>query len=408
MNQRLITADRVVTAPGEPVIPHGAVLVDGDTVVAVGTAGDLGPVAPDAVRWDVPGGTVLPGLVNAHVHLSFTVDGDPVPPLRDADHDALRATIAANARAAVRAGVTTVRDLGDRDGLVAAFRDDVAAGRADGPRVLTARAPLTVAGGHCWFLGGEIDVGQHPSDVVRAIRDAVARRADAGVDVIKVMAGGGRMTPAGAPMWQSQFGLRDLRAVVDAAAGHGLPVAAHAHGTHAMGLAARAGVTTIEHGGWHAAPGPDGGTAYHLADDVAETIAASGAVVVPTRFRGWRDWPPEAGLQAQIDRTRWARGHGIAMVAGNDAGVGQGWFDDLTDALTFYRAAGLSAEQVLGMATTGAAAALGLAGCTGRLAPGLAADVLAVGGDPLTDLDALADVRGVLAAGRPVRSPSAS
>ncbi|TCK26204.1 amidohydrolase family protein [Pseudonocardia endophytica] len=406
MSHRLITADRVVTAPGEPVVPHGAVLVDGDTIVAVGTAADLEPVARDAERWDVRGGTVQPGLLNAHVHLSFRVDDDPVPSLRDRDHDALRRAIAANARACVEAGVTTVRDLGDRDGLVSAFRDDVAAGRADGPRVLTAQSPLTVAGGHCWFLGGEIDVDAHPSDVVLAIRDAVTRRAAAGADVIKVMAGGGRMTPSGAPMWQSQFGLRDLRAVVDAAAGHGLPVAAHAHGTHAMGLAARAGVTTIEHGGWHTAPGPDGGTAHFCDDAVAEAIAASGAVVVPTRFRGWRDWPADAGLQGQIDRTHWSRGHGIAMIAGNDAGVGRGWFDDLTDALTYYRAAGVPAAEVLDMATTGAAAALGVGDRTGRLAPGLAADVLAVGGDPLADTDALRDVRGVLAAGRAVRTPA--
>ncbi len=383
----LISGRRVVVAPDEPVIDHGGVLVENGVISAVGPAAEL---ARDGVEHRAhPGATVLPGLINAHAHLAFDVTRDPVPALRDADHDALRATIETNASAHVEAGITTVRDLGDRDGLVALHRDRVASGVVPGPRIVTAGAPLTPPGGHCWFLGGEV----RPAEV----RAAVAARAASGLDVVKVMASGGNLTPSGPRMWESQFGLAELRVVVDAAHEAGLPVAAHAHGTESIARAARAGVDTIEHAGWQAAGGE-----RDCSDEVADLVAASGAAIVPTRFRGWRDWPPEAGLEAHLERQRWVDRHGIRTIVGNDAGVGKGYFDDLHDAMTFDVAAGWTPARVLAATTSGSAAALGIGDRVGRLAPGFVADVLVVDGDPLDDLDALRRVRLVLAGGVPI------
>ncbi|GLZ55311.1 amidohydrolase family protein [Actinomycetospora sp. NBRC 106378] len=375
----LVSGRRVIVDAERPPQEYAAVLVDGGVVVAVGPTAELVAAHPDVNHRAFPDATVLPGLIDAHVHLAFDVTRDPVPALRDADHAALHATIQANAATVLAAGITTVRDLGDRDGLVAAFRDDVAAGVAPGPRVLTAGAPLTPPGGHCWFLGGEVT-----RDGVRA---AVASRAAAGLDVVKVMASGGMMTPAGPGIADTQFDLPTLRLVVEAAREVGLPVAVHAHGTASVAMAARAGADTIEHAGWYA---PGGGR--DLDDAVAELVAVSGAVTVPTRFRGWPEWP-EPEREAALARQRWADGHGIPVLVGNDAGAGQGRFDDLYDALTWYVEVGWTPAQVLAATTCRSADALGLGDVTGRLRPGLAADLIVVDGDPLADIGAVRRLR---------------
>jgi imidazolonepropionase-like amidohydrolase len=121
---------------------------------------------------------------------------------------------------------------------------------------------------------------------------------------------------------------------------------------------------------------------------------------VPTRARGWRSWRPEADLDGLLTRLAWNAERGIRMVVGTDAGAGPGVFDDVVDTLTLYRAAGWSDAAVLAMATTDAAAVLGLGDRVGRLAPGYGADLLAVDGDPTRDVEALRRLRLVVAGGR--------
>jgi imidazolonepropionase-like amidohydrolase len=392
----LIAAQRVITDPERAPLERGGVLIRDGVIAAVGPAHELERTSGPVDLLEFPRGTVIPGLINAHVHLAFDVATDPRSAIEAGDLTAVRATIAANARAALDGGVTTVRDLGDPAGTVKAFGDQVAAGLAVGPRVLTAMAPLTSPGGHCWFLGGEIDTDGGAERVLRA---AVDERADAGADVVKVMAGGGMLTPTGAPLWESQFGERDLTVLVAAAHERGLPVAAHAHGTATMARCARAGVDTIEHGGWRAPPGPDGEVRHDLSAKVADLIAASGAVMVPTRARGWRHWPPGTELEPLLEKLAWDAERGIPVIAGNDAGVGQGYFDDLIDTLTLYEAAGWSRPRALALATTRSAAALGQSHL-GRLEPGYGADLVVLDADPLADLDALRSVRLVVVRGR--------
>lgn len=403
----LITAARVITRPEDPPLVEAGVLVAGDTIKAVGPIDELVAAAPEVPRLDFPDGTVVPGLINAHVHLAFDVATDPRTALESRDVSAIRQTISRNARAVLEGGVTTVRDLGDLDGMVASFRDEVSVGDALGPRVLSAHAPLTPPKGHCWFLGGEVDTA--PSGTVeseRVIRAAVDDLADAGADVIKVMASGGNLTPAGAPMWKSQFTQHDLETIVAAAHERGLPVAGHAHGTDAMLMCARAGVDTIEHGSWRGRPDPDGSNTYDTRADVASAIAEAGIVLVPTRSRGWEGWPEEARLDLQLEHLAWGAEHGIRMIAGNDAGVGRDEFDDLVDAITMFGAAGWSPAEALATATTRAAAALGLSSRLGHLASGAAADLVVLGANPLDDLHALKQVRQVMVGGR-LLSPTA-
>jgi len=396
--QRLITADQVLPGPAGQRIPDGAVLVDGAEITAVGPRTEVEPQAgPEAVRHRAA--TVLPGLINAHVHLVWDAGFGMLERFRAADDAQVLLGVAGRAQQALRAGVTTLRDLGDRDGLVLRVRDAIAAGELAGPRLLGSGPPLTPPGGHCWFFGGEVS---GPDE----IRARVDRNAELGADVIKVMASGGQMTPDSAPTWQNQFGPEELALVVRQAREHGLPVAAHAHGTAAIEAALEAGVDSLEHCSWQA----EGGEGQDLRDDLAREIARRGTAVChayPPDWAGFARITGQEGARHAVERVRWMDEFGVRFVPGTDGGLPTSVFDDFAGALGYYvEAIGWSPARVVELATSGAAEALGLAG-VGRLAPGFAADVLAVDGDPLADFAALHRQRLVLARGTAVTPDAA-
>lgn len=390
---RLVTAARVLVGPVGEVIHDGAVLVEDRTIRAVGPRSVVHRRAPaDVVRHDHPHGTALPGLVDAHVHLVLDAGDAPVDTLRSTCDDGVYTGMLGRAQQSLRAGVTTVRDLGDRSHLAIRLRDAVARDETTGPRVLTSGPPLTVPKGHCWFLGGEVD-GE------RQIRARIRDTAHRGADVIKVMASGGSITPESPAMWESQFDAAQLRVIVDEATHHGLPVAAHAHGTAAIRNAISAGVSTVEHCTWM-------GPQHNLQrpDDAAAALAQRGMAACVATSHHWREVvanDPERARQ-RFGRLPWMDGHGITLIPGTDAGLSGSAFDALPDALGVYEHVGFTPQRILEMATTGSAAALGLGARTGRLTPGHDADLLVVQGDPTADLSALHQPRLVLARGQPV------
>lgn len=400
----LITAATVLPGPAGERIPDGAVLVDGATVHAVGPRAEIAPLVEDAQhaqqiqRADFPEHTVLPGLLNAHVHLAFDTTADWYANLRDSEDPDLLLGMAGRAQRALAGGVTTLRDLGDRNHLAIRLRDAIDAGDLAGPRVLSAGSPITVPDGHCWFLGGE-------AADERAIRARVAEHADAGSDLVKVMASGGSVTPNSPPMWQSQFGLAELRVLVDAARSTGLPVAAHAHGTQSIMDAVAAGVDTIEHATWIG----DGGSGSDLREDTARAIADQGIAVCPGWPADWRSFADRIGperTRAALDRMRWMAERGVTLIAGTDAGLNGSEFRGFPNALGFYREIGYGNAEVIELATTTTAGALGLGKDTGQIAPGYAADLLVVEGDPLSDLANLARQTRVLRNGRAIDRPA--
>ncbi|MFF5435218.1 amidohydrolase family protein [Streptomyces griseofuscus] len=392
MNQVLITAGRILLGPSSTHIDDGAVLVSGATIVAAGARNDvLAHTEPGCRVMDFPGATVLPGLIDCHVHLAFDAGPDPVTTLTDSDDATLLLGMAGRAQQLLDAGITTARDLGDRGGLSVRLRDAISDGAMAGPRILAATAPLTPPKGHCWFLGGEVE-GENE------IRQKVRRNAEEGADVIKVMATGGGLTRGGPSIWQLQFTTEELAVVVEEAHRLGLPVAAHAHGVQGIAASITAGVDTIEHCSWMTEDGTP-----ELREDLIAQLIAKQIHVCPANHPNWQAFADRVGPEkaaALFAPTRRMAESGVQLVAGTDAGIPRAYFGGLISSLEFFEHLGVPRHRIIDMATTSAASALRLGDQTGRLATGYRADILIVDGDPLTGLDALRAVRLVLAGGR--------
>jgi imidazolonepropionase-like amidohydrolase len=370
MSVRILTAARVFTGLGVVHAP-GAVVVDGGRLAWVGPAPAL-PAAWSRLGGEpiaLPEATVLPGLVDAHVHLSWA--GAVPAPLGATGGADVAATIGAGMRELVRAGVTTVRDLGAPH-----YPGPGAVAGPGGLRVLAAMVPLTVPGGHCHGLGGAVDT-------IAGIRELVAANAVRGADWIKVMVTGGFTTGAASSPYAPQFTDSQVAAAVAAARDHGLPVAAHAHGTAGIRQAVAAGVDSIEHCTWMTADG------FGLDHGLIREIADRGILVCPTinhlarQAAGRLPWVVRrAHLQVMLDA-------GVRLVPGSDAGIPHTPPARFPQSLPAYTDLGYTPAGVLDLATRHAADALGIGHLTGTLAAGLAADLIAVPGDPARDLDAL-------------------
>lgn len=340
-------------------------------------AGDGAPAPPDALDLDLGDDdvTLLPGLIDAHVHLAIT-NTDPAtragPPAR------LALRMVRHGHAQLRAGVTTVRDLGAPDGLDRVLKQAYADGLATGPRLVSAGRPLVAPGGHAAFMGRPV---ASADDARRAVAEAVA----AGVDWIKLMATAGLSTE-GAEASEQQLPDAVLRAAVAEARAAGVPVAAHAVAGPGVRAAVLAGVDSLEHG-------------YALTDDDVAAMRDHGTTYVPTRtvvrqvadgleIEGSR--PPERARATarradatHPDAIRRARNAGVPIVAGTDYQHGA-----LPLEVALLVDAGLTPTEAL-RAATGAAARLLRRPDLGALTVGARADLLVVRGDPSGDVGAL-------------------
>ena len=383
-----LTAAQLIDPEGGRIADCG-VVVEGETILWVGLRTDLPAEFDGLQQSDLGDVTLLPGLIDAHVHLSLGTEPaySEGSSTMASDDDEL-ATMLASARELVEAGVTTARDLGGRGYLALRARDAVDAGESVGPRILAAGPPLTPPRGHCWFLGGEVDGAE---DAVTLVQSHVT----AGVDVIKVMATGGFLTPGTTP-WDASFDETTLKAIVVESHRLGRLVAAHCHGIEGIRQALAAGVDTLEHCSFVEEGG--GSAVDH---ELMDAIVVSGAYVSPTMnadarllmSQGWK--PPVVEL--------WRRG--ARVIASTDAGIPGTPHRDYVLALEALVDAGIPDRDVLVAATVTAAEALGLAGVTGRIVAGYTADIIAVDGDPSVDIRALHNLQFVMARGRVVPVP---
>jgi imidazolonepropionase-like amidohydrolase len=308
---------------------------------------------------------------------------------------------AANGRRALAAGITTVRDLGGRGGVTFVLRDAIRRGLTMGPRIVAAGSPITITGGHCYFLGLEAD-GE------AAVRAAARRMLRDGASCLKIMATGGRMTPR-SNVRLAQYTSQEIAAGVNEARRAGVSIAAHAIGTLGIRNAVEAGVDTVEHCSWL-------GEGVRLAYDeaVAVRMAECGISASPTLTpikRSAETADPATLSPAMREhialRPEWLgylqrmRVLGVPFMAGTDAGVGGVPFDSLPSELELLvEEVGLSPVEAIHAATGHAATVLRLAEEIGTVAIGRRADLVAAEGDPTTDIRDLRRVHAVLQAGR--------
>ena len=392
-----IRGDRLFDGVADHYLAHAVVLVDQGAIVAVETLADARRGVEVVDLGDV---TLLPGLIDSHSHLVLDANNDPVGHITNSEDDDVLEHCRAAAKAALRAGITTVRDLGDRGYLTLKLREELKADPSTGPELLVAGPPITPSGGHCWFLGGE-------ADGIDGIRQAVRDHAARGVDLIKVMVTGGEITPGSVP-YLSQYGPDELRAIAEEAHALGLRVTGHAHGAQGVADAVAAGFDGIEHATFMTAKG------VHQDPDLFNVMAARRVFVsVPVASTAAQPSPPPGSsvakrFKAILAGLQTMRAAGVAITVSSDAGIAATKpHEVLPHGVAQIARNGFNTAEALRAVTSVAAESCGLGNRKGRIAQGYDADLLAVRGDPLTDPTDLRNVAAVFRAGKPIRRPDA-
>lgn len=390
----LLAGGRVFT--GDAVIDRGFVEIDGKKIAAVGRMADRGSTVFDGTVIDVAGMTVLPGLIDTHVHLLHQPVVD-----RGLSEGATAIWAAEHLKGLFAHGITAVRDLGTKSPAIFGVKQALASGIVAGPRLLAAGAALCMTGGHGWH---ELSL---EADGIEGLRHAARLQLRQGADVIKLMATGGAGTP-GSP-GASQLSIEEMAAAVTEAHHAGKPAAAHALGAEGIANALAAGVDSIEHG-------------VFLDEAAIELMLRRGAVLCPTLGIYHRIVERGAATGAppfMVDKARAITGPhmasvrravaaGVPIVFGTDAGAGYYEIGDFADELRLMGEAEMSATAILRAATAAAASACRIDHLTGSLKPGLAADILVVRGDATADAAALAAVELVFRDGAPVFAATAA
>jgi imidazolonepropionase-like amidohydrolase len=354
---RTLTARWVLDVERGEMIENGVIVVSGDRIAAVGRKGE---VAPKGEEINLGESTLMPGMIDAHVHLNLGGAGE------------------ANARATLKAGFTTVQDLGALNYENIKIGNAIRDGKFPGPRVISSGPWIGVAGGTCDFKG----IGVKGAD---AFRERVRKDVTEGADLIKVCAAGWLAEAAEKP---DAYEISDdeLRAAIEEAHALKRRVAVHALSERAIAASVEHGADLIAHGGF-------------TSKATVAAMARRRIYQLPTLFSLKGSAPP--ALYEKL------RGHlsaavrdGLPMAFGTDAGVIR--HGENAKEFAELAAIGLTPPQVIRAATIDAAAAVGLADKTGVLKPGMYADIIAVEGNPLVDLDALQKVKFVMQAGRVV------
>ena len=373
-----------------------AVRLEGGRIALVGAVGEVS--ADGARRIDLAGATMLPGLINCHVHFGLVLPGTAGDELRGESESALALRMAANARAALRCGITTVRLVGERPYADLALRSSIARGETEGPRILTAGPLIVCTGGHGWDIPGSVE-----ADGADGLRQAARAQLKHGVDWIKIAISGG-IAGQNEAIGDAQLTRDELAAAVETAHAWGKQVTAHAGPAEAIRTAVECGIDCIEHG-------------YFLTRDVCDLMAEQGTWLVPTvnvsravafyEKIGAPPWLVKKALESgrlHFAALQHAIAAGVSIALGTDM-LPDEPFDGTTVTvreLEFYVDAGMSPAEAVRSGTLRAAELLGLAGEIGVVEPGYAADLIAVAGNPAHDISALRELRLVVAGGRVV------
>jgi len=390
---------RVVDGLGRT-IPRATVLITGDRIAAVSDAKQL--AAPrGAVRIDGRGLTLLPGLMDCHVHLCLGGEPDVVQAIEREDPAFTLLKASRAAEKTLAAGFTTVRDVGFRGHAIFQLKRAIESGILPGPRIVAAGRAICMPNGHARFIGQE---AEGPDAVVAAVRAEL----DAGAEVIKFIASGGVLTPGTSPD-SAQMTPEELAAGMATARHAGRRVAAHAHGAQGMKNAIRAGANSIEH-------------ATLMDAEAAALMKRFGTVIVPTlsALYNTAEQGPACGIpesavgKARAMRARHeasfktARRTGIPIAMGTDAGTPFNHHGENAQELEHMVALGMTPMEALVATTAAAARLIGIDDRVGTIEPGKLADLVLVRGNPLSKIALLQDrerIIGVMQAGTFVAGP---
>jgi len=389
----LIHAGTVFTgADIDPVVHDAWVRIADGRIVEVSASEPA--ASAGGVRIDAPDATLLPGLIDCHVHLTISGSPDWLSELNES-YALTCWKVAKHAQATLRAGFTTVRTLGGRDGLEVALRDAQASGLVPGPRIVATNLVVCMTGGHGYWLGREAN---GPDDVRKAVREQLK----AGADCVKFIATGGVMTPGVNPGSQ-QLTYDELAAGIDEAHKAGRKTAAHAHGADGIKAAVLAGVDSIEHGSF-------------LMDEAIELMKARGTFYSATlsSLAGFLDAPPgsvadwamakaQACKDALDDSVRRAYTAGVRLVLGTDAGTPFNLHGANARELALMSERGVEPVDALRAATRNSAELLGKLDQIGTIELGKTADLVLCRGDAVADVTRLTDqanIQAVIQAGR--------
>jgi imidazolonepropionase-like amidohydrolase len=400
---------RIVLRPGKlldvkdgSLKSNQAIVIEDDKISSVGAASAVRPSANDRLI-DLPNATVLPGLIDAHTHLTFNPQFGYESLAISVPREALIG--ARNARVTLNAGFTTVRNVGAQGYADVALREAINAGDVPGPRILASGPPLGITGGHCDndLLPYEYHAtGDGVADGLEQVQHKVREVIKYGADLIKICATGGVLSKGDDPN-ASQFTLEEMKAIVADAHRLGRKVAAHAHGAQGVIWASEAGVDSIEHG--------------HLMNDAAiATLKKNGTYLVPTLYL--TDWHREHAVEAHLPdfakdkmilvsqvgkaNAKKAIAAGVKIGMGTDAAVYPHGLN--AHELAVYVSLGMSPLQAIQSATINDADLLGWSDKVGTIEPGKWADIIAVDGNPLDDITTLQRVKFVMKGGEVVKS----
>ena len=397
-----VRAGHVLDVKTGELLSDQTIVIENGKIASIGASAGI-KVPSAATIIDLPNATVLPGLIDAHVHLTM----DPKFGYEELGVSVPRQTLtgAKNARVTLQAGFTTVRNVAADGYSDVALRDAINAGDVPGPRMLVSGPPLGITGGHA--DNNLLPFAYHAKnesicDSPWACRAQVRENIKYGADLIKIMASGGVLSKGDDPQ-ASQFTLEEMKAIVDEAHRLGRKVAAHAHGAQAILWASQAGVDSIEHGSY-------------IDDAAIAEMKKDGTYLVPTLYLG--DWMLDnAGLthlpdfllvkaKAVIPAARQHIAHafasGVKVAFGTDAAVYPHGLNAHEFAVMVKL--GLTPLQSIQAATLNAADLLGWSGKVGSLEPGAWGDVIAVDGNPLQDVTVLEHVKFVMKGGDVVKN----
>jgi imidazolonepropionase-like amidohydrolase len=400
---KILKAARLIDGNGGPVQERAAILIEGDTIRQVGTEETVSaPEGATVQEVDYGDKTILPGLIDSHVHLIGIGDGRAGDELTTLDDEVLTLQAARNARAHLFSGVTTVRDCGAKNRTTFMLRNAVEMGITPAPRLVLAGRPMAIVGGHLSYFGIE---ATGPDECRANVRQLIKE----GADFIKITATGGSTRTPNA--FRPSFNVDELKAICDEAHNFGIHVAAHCASSQGMISAMEAGIDTIIHG---VHKEPDGTSTYR--PEISSRIARTGVFVNATlagarvRIESLEDRMEAVGLtddeEEQLDNlhaeyeTRLEhflrmREAGVVMVAGSDSAWGNYKMGNHQLEIETHVIGGLSTMEAIVATTKDAAKSCWIDDRVGTLEEGKAADILVVDGNPITrieDLRKIADV----------------